>query len=209
MKNFKQWAAKSPKLLRILPIVLVILGLAITIYFGLRAVNSFRRLQYIHEQGLDRGAASVDAVRPWMTVPFIAVAYAVPEEYLYSELGIPFDRRNFNTSLGALNRDYQFGQSPNGDYPAIIDKVKAAITAYRANPVVTGLRDVRPWMSIHYIANSTGVPMDYIFQQLTLPMTGNEDKPLDILGEELHYKGGPRGLADDIQQVLAGYQAQP
>ena len=138
MKNLRQWAAKYPKLLQILPLVLVALGLAVTIYFGLRAVNSFRQLQYIHAQGLDRGAASVEAVRPWMTIPFIAVAYAVPEEYLYSQLGIPFDRHNFNVSLGALNRNYQLGQSSNGDYPAIIDKVKAAITAYRANPVVTG-----------------------------------------------------------------------
>ncbi|MEW5959358.1 MAG: hypothetical protein AB1801_16630 [Chloroflexota bacterium] len=209
MKNLRQWAAKFPKLLRILPIVLVTLGLAITIYFGLRAVNSFRQLQYIHEQGLDRGAASVDAIRPWMTIPFIAVAYAVPEEYLYSQLEIPFDRHNFHISLGELNRNHQLGQSPNGDYPAIIDKVRAAITAYRANPVVTGLRDVRTWMSIHYIANSTGVPADYIFKQLNLPMTGNEDKPLDILSEELHYKGGPLGLADDIQRVLAGYQETP
>jgi hypothetical protein len=209
MKNLKQWTTKFPKLRLILPIVLVALGLAITAYFGIRAVSSFRQLQYIHEQGLDRGTASVDAVRPWMTIPFIAVAYAVPEEYLYNQLEIPFDRRNFNVSLSELNRNNQLGQSPNGSYPAIIDKVKAAITDYRANPVVTGLRDVRPWMSIHYIANSTGVPVDYIFQQLNLPMTGNEDKPLDILGEELHYQGGPRGLADDIQRVLAGYQEQP
>lgn len=209
MKNLRQWAAKFPKLRLILPVVLIALGLVITLYFGLRAVNSFRQLQYIHEQGLDRGAASVDAVRPWMTIRFIAVAYAVPEEYLYSQLEIPFDRRNANTPLGELNRDYQLGQSPYGPYPAIIDKVRKAIVAYRANPVVTGLRDIRPWMSIHYIANSTGVPVDYIFEQLNLPITGNEDKPLDILGEEFHYKGGPRGLADDIQRVLAGYQERP
>lgn len=209
MKNLRQWAVKFPKLRLILPIVLLALGLIITLYFGLRAVNSFRQLQYIHEQGLDRGTASVDAVRPWMTIRFIAVAYAVPEEYLYSQLEIPFNRRNANSPLSELNRDYQLGQSPYGPYPAIIDKVRKAIVAYRANPVVTGLQDIRPWMSIHYIANSTGVPADYIFQQLNLPVTGNEDKPLDILGEELHYKGGPRGLADDIQQVLAGYQQQP
>lgn len=209
MKNPRQWAAKFPKLRLILPIVLVALGLTITIYFGLRAVNSFRQLQYIHEQGLDRGAASVDAIRPWMTIRFIAVAYAVPEEYLYSQLEIPFDRRNANSPLSGLNQDYRLGQSPNGPYPAIIDKVKTAITAYQANPVVTGLRDVRPWMSVHYIANSTGVPQDYIFQQLNLPLAGNEDKPLDLLAEELHYRGGPRGLADDMQQVLAGYQEKP
>jgi hypothetical protein len=190
-------------------IVVILLGLGMTIFFGARAVRSFRDLQYIREQGLDRGTASVDAIRGWMTIRFIAVAYAVPEEYLYSELAIPFNRRNANSPLGKLNDDYQLGASPNGSYPAIIDKAQAAITAYRANPVVTGLRDVRPWMSVHYIANSTGVPADYIFAQLGLPMEGNADKPLDMLGVDVKYPDGPQALADAIQRVLAGYQKAP
>lgn len=209
MNNFRQWGAKLAKPRLILAVGLIALGLIITAHFGMRAVTSFRQLQYIHEQGLDRGAASVDAIRPWMTIRFIAVAYAVPEEYLYSQLAIPFDRRNADRSLGGLNRDYRLGQSPNGDYPAIIDQVKAAITAHRANPVITGLRDVRPWMSVRYIANSTGVPEDYIFQQLGLTMAGNENKPLDLLSDELHYRGGPRALMDDIQRALAGYRGEP
>jgi hypothetical protein len=144
-----------------------------------------------------------------MTIRFIAVAYAVPEEYLFSQLAIPFERRNVNSTLSKLNSDYQLGTSPKGSYPAIIDKARAAITAYRANPVVTGLRDVRPWMSVRYIANSTGVPADYIFAQLGLPMEGNTDKPLDLLGVDLTYSGGPQALADAIQRVLAGYQKAP
>jgi hypothetical protein len=190
-------------------IVMIMLGVGITIFFGTRAVRSFRDLQYIREQGLDRGTASVDAIRGWMTIRFIAVAYAVPEEYLYSELAIPFDRRNANSPLGKLNSDYHLGDSSKGSYPAIIDKAQAAITSYRANPVVTGLRDVRPWMSVHYIANSTGVPADYIFAQLGLPAEGNADKPLDMLAGDLRYPDGPQALADAIQRVLAGYQKAP
>jgi hypothetical protein len=64
-------------------------------------------------------------------------------------------------------------------------------------------------MSVRYIANSTGVPEDYIFQQLGLPMTGNENKPLDLLSDELHYRDGPRALTDDIQRALAAYQEEP
>jgi hypothetical protein len=202
-------AAASPLWRRAALILLIVLGVGMTIFFGARAVRSFRDLQYIREQGLDRGTASVDAIRGWMTIRFIAVAYAVPEEYLYSELAIPFDKRNANSPLGRLNTDYQLGESPKGNYPAIIDKAQAAITAYRANPVVTGLRDVRPWMSVHYIANSTGVPADYIFTQLGLPMEGNADKPLDMLGRDLKYPDGPQALADAIQRVLSSYQGAP
>jgi hypothetical protein len=209
MDKLRQRGVKLAARRWLLAVVLVVLGLAITAYFGLRAVRSFRQLQYIHEQGLDRGVASVEAVRPWMTIRFIAVAYAVPEEYLYSTLEIPFERRNADQPLGELNRIYQRGHSANSTELAIVDQARAAITAYRANPVATGLRDVRPWMSVRYIANSTGVPEAYIFEQLGLPQAGNENKPLDFLSDELRYRGGPRALADDIQRSLAGYQEQP
>jgi hypothetical protein len=209
MSKLRKWGAELARRRRLLAIVLVIFGLIITGYFGMRAVRSFRQLQYIHQQGLDRGVASVEAVRPWMTIRFIAVAYAVPEEYLYNALAIPFDRRNADQPLGELNRIYHLGFSPNSTELAIVDQARAAITEYRANPVVTGLRDVRPWMSVRYIANSTGVPEDYIFTQLGVPSADNESKPLDILSDELHYRGGPRALADDIQRVLEQHQEAP
>ena len=121
---------------------------------------------------------------------------------LYSALAIPFERRNANQSLGELNRIYQLGLSPNSTELVIIDRARAAIAEYRANPVATGLRDVRPWMSIHYIANSTGIPQSDIFAAVGLPAAGNENKPLDLLSQEQHYPGGPRALADAIQKAL-------
>jgi hypothetical protein len=188
---------------------LIGLGLLISFHFGSRAIVSFREIQYIREQGLQGGNARVEAIRSWMTIRFVAVAYAVPEEYLYSALGVAFDRRNGRRTLGEINDDYQFGQSPNGRYPAILDTAQAAITAYRANPVVTGLRDVRPWMSVRYIANSSGVAADTIFAQLNLPMEGNADKPLDLLSDEQAYPGGPRALSEAIQGILAAQQGAP
>jgi hypothetical protein len=197
----------------ILPIALIALGLVLTTYFGLRAGRSFRELRYIHEQGLDRGTAGVDAIRPWMSLRFVAVAYAVPEEYLYSALDIPFDRRKADRPLGMLNRDYVLGEAPNsqapdGREPAILPKARAAITAYRADPVATGLRDVRPWMSIRYIANTSGVPEADILAQLDIPSDGDIDahasKPLDILADELKYPGGLRALIDDILEAVPG-----
>lgn len=187
----------------------IVLGLAIAGFFGVRSVRSFQQLQYIRQQGLDRGTASVDAIRPWMTIRFIAVAYAVPEEYLYSALGIPFNRRNADQSLGELNRIYELGLVPNSTELAIVDKARAAIAEYRKNPVATGLRDVRPWMSIHYIANSTGVPEQTIFDAIGIPLAGNEDKPIEFLSEEQHYPGGPRALAEAIQSALTQQKATP
>ena len=209
MNDQPQSGRLRPRLRLALTIGVIALGLAIAAFFGVRSVSSFRQLQYIRQQGLDRGAASVDAIRPWMTIRFIAVAYAVPEEYLYSALGIPFDRRNADQSLGELNRIYALGLVPNDTELVIVDKARSAIEEYRKNPVATGLRDVRPWMSIRYIANSTGVPEQAIFDAVGLPLAGNEDKPLDFLSQEQHYQGGPRALAEAIQNALAQQKATP
>lgn len=209
MKDRPQPLMRRPKVRLLLTIAVIGVGLALAGFFGVRFVRSFRELQYIRQQGLDRGTATVDAIRPWMTIRFIAVAYAVPEEYLYSALSIPFDRRNADQALGELNRTYQLGQSPNSTELAIIDKARAAITEYRANPVATGLRDVRPWMSVRYIANSTGVPEQVIFEGIGVPAAGNENKPLDMLSEEQHNPGGPRALSEAVQSVLSKQEATP
>jgi hypothetical protein len=208
MKDQPPPGARRPRS-QLLTIAVIAFGLAIAAFFGARSVRSFHQLQYIRQQGLDRGAASVDAIRPWMTSRFIAVAYAVPEEYLYSALAIPFEQRNANQSLGELNRIYQLGLSPNSTELAIIDRARAAIREYPENPVATGLRDVRPWMSIRYIANSTGVPEGDIFAAIGLPADGNESKPLDLLSQEQHYPGGRRALVDAIQAALEQRKAAP
>jgi hypothetical protein len=200
--------APHPKLRLLLTIGVIALGLALAGFFGLRTLSSARQLQYIRQQGLDRGSASVDAIRPWMTVRFIAVAYAVPEEYIYSALEIPFDKRRPDNSLGEINKQFQLGQSPDHEL-AIIDKTKIAVNAYRANPVATGLRDVRPWMSIRYIANSTGIPEQDIFAALGISATDNEYKPLDLLGKEQHYPGGPKALVDAVTGALAQHKDTP
>jgi hypothetical protein len=144
-----------------------------------------------------------------MTIRFVAVAYAVPEEYLYARLDLPFEGRHPDLRLFDVNRIKQLGTSPNGDYPAVIDQVKTAITEYRKNPVATGLRDIRPWMTVRYIANSTGVSEDKLFAAINVPASGNESKPLDLIAKEQAYPGGPRALADAIAQALGQPKAAP
>ncbi|MEZ4619543.1 MAG: hypothetical protein R2867_29120 [Caldilineaceae bacterium] len=80
-------------------------------------------------------------------------------------------------------------------------------------------------MSIAYIANSTGVPADYILAhfQATLraaeagapPPTAIQElpedtiyKPLDILGEDLHLPGGPKALEDAINAAVDAYETE-
>lgn len=201
--------ARRPSAGLILTVAMIVLGVGLVVFFGARANRSFRELQYIRESGLDRGTASVEAIRPWMTIRFIAVAYAVPEEYLYSALSIPFERRNANQSLGELNKTYQLGFAPGGTELAVVDKARTAIGEYRKNPVATGLRDVREWMSVRYIANSTGVPEAEIFAAVGLPAAGNESKPLEFLSREQHYPGGARGLAEAVQRALGQRKAAP
>lgn len=196
LKSLTRW--------QILAIVLVVVGLGLVIFFGIRSYRSFKAMQYIQEQGLDVGTADVDAIRPWMPIRFIAVAYAVPQEYIFAELDIPFDQRESNDTLSHLNQKYDFGRPAERGEPPILDKVREAILAYRANPVVTGLQDVRSWMSIRYIANSTGVPEEYIFEQIGLPAAGNESKPLDRLDHEFKF-GGRQEIVEAVREALAQY----
>ncbi len=210
---------KSLNKLQIIAIGLVLIGLGLVIFYGIRTVSSYRELQYIREAGFDDGTADLDAIRPWMTPRFVAVAYAVPQEYLFAELDIPFDRRNGNEPLGELNREFDFDEPDDksdktDDKPdkaddrrsmPIIDKVKEAITKYRENPVPTGLEgDIRGWMSIQYISNSTGVPVEFILEKADIPK-GNQYMPLYVVTDELDYPGGGRAMAEAIQNALNQY----
>lgn len=197
-----------PRWLRFVPAILIVAGLLLTAVYGVRTVRSFRQLSYIQQQGLDQGTASVDAIQPWMTIRFVAVAYAVPEEYLYSALDIPFNRRNADRPLGRI----QPTPPPRSDGPpptpipnfgtVIVDRAKEAVLAWRADPVATGLREVRGWMSLRYISNSMGVPLEELFAAAGLPETLNPDKPLSLLAEEENYPGGPRALEKAVADAL-------
>ena len=80
-----------------------------------------------------------------MTVRYVSVAYAVPQEYIFAELEIPFNRRNSQDTLGHLTRAY-FGRPKSNERrdPILVKQIGEIILAYRENPVVTGLNDIRP-----------------------------------------------------------------
>jgi hypothetical protein len=103
-------------------IILIILGISLIIFFGLRTVRSYIRLQ---RMGLKPGVTDVEAIRGWMTVPYIAAAYGVPEEYLFEHIGIPAEG-NQKTSLSQINHKYDFGEKG-----VIVDAVKTTIKKYQ------------------------------------------------------------------------------
>ena len=93
--------SKRPIPLGWLAIAAVVLGLVLVAFFGWRAYRQFDRLQQV--QG---GTFSVDSLRGWMTVPYIAKTYAVPEADLYEGLGIPAEG-NANLNLRQLIDQYK------------------------------------------------------------------------------------------------------
>ncbi|MCB0061186.1 MAG: hypothetical protein KDE19_03690, partial [Caldilineaceae bacterium] len=212
---------------RVWAVFILLIGLWLVVFYGTRTLRAYREIGYAREQGLLDGTASVDAIQPWMTIRYIAVAYAVPEEYIYAKLNIPFDRRSAREPLGRLGRqrasegpppaaesgDQGVPPDPQAARDALLVEMREIILAYRANPVAPGLRDIRPWMSLAYIANSTGVPVDYLVDALvdraetlrateqalhdrpTPPELPNNAldteesryKPLDLLSDDLRY----------------------
>ncbi|MCP4402513.1 MAG: hypothetical protein GY801_35060 [bacterium] len=71
------------------------------------------------------GTTDVEAIRGWMTIPYITTAYGVPEEYIFKEIGIPV-KENRKKSLSQLNLTYAFGQKG-----VIVGAVKAAVNTYQ------------------------------------------------------------------------------
>jgi hypothetical protein len=102
---------------------LIVLGLLLVLFFGFRAVRSFLRIQFT---GLEPGTTDVELIRGWMTIPYIAAAYDVPEEYLFEQTGIP-QANNQKKSLYRLNSDYF-----EGEPEAIRKVIQAAILKYQA-----------------------------------------------------------------------------
>jgi len=107
---------------RYLTTILIVVGLLLIIWFGMRSAVSTIR---VWRTGLQPGVTDVEAIRGWMTIPYIGQAFGVPEEYLFETLGIPAEG-NRRKSLGKLNREYAYGERG-----AILKRLKAAIRHYQ------------------------------------------------------------------------------
>jgi hypothetical protein len=71
---------------RVLTITLVVIGVGLVGFFGLRAYRAYTRF---HPDAPVAGLRDVEAIRGWMTLPYIARAYGVPEDSLFAALALP------------------------------------------------------------------------------------------------------------------------
>lgn len=192
-----------------LAVALIVIGLAIMIPKGLGMFEFYKEAKYATDNNFQAGNLSPDLLRPWMTIRYVSVAYAVPQEYLFTAAGIQPKKENSMIALNRLNSQMGLGKTDGG--PTIMKTLREAIVAYRANPVVTGLieRKVSDWMTVQYIANSTGIPPETIFQQIGIPMDGNAFLPLGYLSDTVNYSGGPKALVAAIQKIVDTQSTQP
>lgn len=119
----------SPAKQRLLVFGLIALGILFVGFFGVRAVHAFR---HIREGGFGPGRpppapseTDVELIRDWMTIPYIARTYGVPDHMLFKELQIPEDG-NREKSLKDLNDKYFPDQAG-----FVLDEVKKAIADHR------------------------------------------------------------------------------
>ena len=105
----------TPSLSRrlMLTIALVIVGAALVGFFGLRAYRAYDRFQH---SALTVGTTDVEAIRGWMTLPYISRAYGVPEDALFAALGIP---KAGNQRLSVKQLVTKYGRDPQATRYAI------------------------------------------------------------------------------------------
>jgi hypothetical protein len=91
---------------RVLVIALVVVGLGLVGFFGLRAYRTYTRFQHDASVGV---VTDVEAIRGWMTLPYIARAYGVPEDTLFAALAIP---KAGNERLSIKQLVAKYGRDP-------------------------------------------------------------------------------------------------
>ena len=119
----------SPKINRWVLIPLV-LGIVLTAFFGFRAVRSFAQVQLT---SLKPGTTDVEAIRGWMTIPYISKMYCVPADYLYKQINVA-SSGNDQKSLAALNQEYFLGQ-PGAILPKIKDAIRSSKPACQSGAI--------------------------------------------------------------------------
>jgi hypothetical protein len=113
---------------KILIIILIVIGLLITVRFGMRAVRSFTLLR--HHRFPPPSQTDVELIRGWMTIPYIARVYSLPDNILWESLGIPplTPEEARRTDLSNLNQRLFPGQPMEA-----LRRVKQAILDFQAH----------------------------------------------------------------------------
>ena len=191
----------------IVAIVLIVVGGFIAVRYTLRSISVYQEMEYARRNNFEGGNVDPALIRPWMNLRYVAVTYAVPQEYIFEQLGLGPRRESSMLPLDRLNDELRLGRVDG--QPVLISILGDIITRYREDPVATGMteRGVRPWMNMQYIANSTGIPVETFFEQLGIPLDDHAYMPMDRLSEQVDYPGGPGKMMDEIRRVIDNYEA--
>ena len=112
----------SPRARRAIPLVaLLILSVALFVVVGGRLAQATLEMRALRRVQ----AGETLGVRPWMTIPYIASTYGVPESDLFAALGLVPTRRNRHAPLRRL------AMHEGRDLDADIATLNATIAARR------------------------------------------------------------------------------
>jgi hypothetical protein len=96
----------NPRNVRRLIFVLVSIGILLTVFFGFSATRSMVRAA---ATGLEKGTAEPEAIRGWMTVPYIARVFNLSADDIYTDIGVTPAGSDMQ-SLQSLNKTFFPGQ---------------------------------------------------------------------------------------------------
>ena len=92
---------RRQKMLRTIPLaILLTVAVCMLAVVGVRAVRSYQEVR--NERRLAAGEAV--GVRPWMTIPYIARVYGIPEAQLFAALNIADTEAHRRAPLEAIAR---------------------------------------------------------------------------------------------------------
>lgn len=123
----------TPARQRALILGLIVMGILVVGFFGLRAFSAFRHFRENRPPPFPAADAQqvetdVELIRDWMTIPFISRMYAVPPNILFDAIEIS-PKGNGEKNLAQLNEEYY--SKTDG---IVMAKIKAAILANQPPP---------------------------------------------------------------------------
>jgi hypothetical protein len=98
----------TPFLQRVLVSALIIFGIWIAAFFGLRTFHAYREVRAHRPPPPftnEKAETNVQLIEDWMTVPFIAKMYQVPAHIIFDALDLPSEG-NKEKSLKQLDEKY-------------------------------------------------------------------------------------------------------
>ena len=104
-----------------LAIGLLSVGVILTGYYGVRAVQT-----YIMMQKVESSVENPVALKRWMTIPYLSKTHSVPKEYLYKAIEVS-PEGNDDRSLRYIKKNYY-----EGEIEIMLITLQKAIANYKA-----------------------------------------------------------------------------